>query len=75
MAGSRVELGVRRGKAAFFSGCKAHPAIAPAGSNQSRHGGKEMAEASGVEGQSNLTEKRSWGSDHSELCRVLRMSP
>ncbi len=44
-------LGVRRGKAAFFSGCKSHPAtIAPAGSNRSRHGGDEMAEASGVEG-------------------------
>ncbi len=40
------ELGVRRGKAAFFSGCKSHPAtIAPAGSNRSSHGGNEMAEA------------------------------
>ena len=38
-------LGVRRGKAAFFSGCKSHSAIAPAGSNQSSHGGDEMAEA------------------------------
>ncbi len=44
------ELGVRRGKAAFFSGCKSHPAIAPAGSNRSSHGGDEVAEASGVEG-------------------------
>ncbi len=44
-------LGVRRGKAAFFSGCKSHPAtIAPAGSNRSSHGGNEVAEASGVEG-------------------------
>ncbi len=44
-------LGVRRAKAAFFSGCKSHPAtIAPAGSNPSSHGGDEMAEASGVEG-------------------------
>ncbi len=44
-------LGVRRAKAAFFSGCKSHPAtIAPAGSNRSSHGGNEMAEASGVEG-------------------------
>ena len=42
--------GVRRGKAALFSGCKSHPAIAPAGSNRSSHGGDEMAEASGVEG-------------------------
>ncbi len=40
-------LGVRRGKAAFFSGCKSHPAIAPAGSNWSSHGGNEMAEAFG----------------------------
>ena len=40
-------VGVRRGKAAFFSGCKSHPAIAPAGSNRSSHGGDEMAEALG----------------------------
>ncbi len=41
-------LGVRRGKAAFFSGYKSHPAtIAPAGSNRSGHGGDEMAEAFG----------------------------
>jgi len=38
------ELGVRRGKAAFFSGRKSHPAIALAGSNRSSHGGDEMAE-------------------------------
>ncbi len=44
------ELGVRRAKAAFFSGCKSHPAIAPAGSNRSSHGGDEMAETSGIEG-------------------------
>ncbi len=43
--------GVRRGKAAFFSGCKPQPAaIALAGSNRSSHGGNEVAEASGVEG-------------------------
>ncbi len=41
-------VGVRRGKAAFFSGCKSHPAIAPAGSNRSGHGGDEMAEALGI---------------------------
>ena len=42
-------LGVRRDKAAFFSGCKSHPAtIAPAGSNRSSHGGDEMAEAFGI---------------------------
>ena len=41
-------LGVRRGKAALSSGCKSHPAIAPAGSNRSSHGGDEMAEAFGI---------------------------
>jgi antitoxin (DNA-binding transcriptional repressor) of toxin-antitoxin stability system len=39
--------GVRRAKAALSSGCKAHPATAPAGSNRSSHGGNEMAEAFG----------------------------
>jgi hypothetical protein len=39
--------GVRRAKAAFSSGCKSHPAIAPAGSNRSSHGGNEVAEAFG----------------------------
>jgi hypothetical protein len=44
-------MGVRRDKAAFFSGCKSHPAtIAAAGSNRSNHGENEVAEASGVEG-------------------------
>ena len=38
-------VGVRREKAALSSGCKAHPAAAPAGSNRSSHGGNEMAEA------------------------------
>ncbi len=42
------ELGVRRGKAAFFSGRKSHPAIAPAGSNRSSHEGNEVAEAFGL---------------------------
>jgi hypothetical protein len=41
------EMGVRRGKAALSSGCKSHPANAPAGSNRSSHGGNEMAEAFG----------------------------
>ena len=41
-------LGVRRAKAAFFSGSKSHPAIAPAGSKRSSHGGDEMAEAFGI---------------------------
>src|SRR6202011_231345 len=36
---------VRRAKAALSSGCKPHPAIAPAGSNRSSHGGNEVAEA------------------------------
>jgi hypothetical protein len=37
--------GVRRDKAALSSGCKPHPAAAPAGSNRSSHGGNEVAEA------------------------------
>src|SRR6266704_952316 len=32
-------------RAALSSGCKSHPAIAPAGSNRSSHGGNEVAEA------------------------------
>src|SRR6266516_4594827 len=40
-------LGVRRAKAALSSGCKSHPATAPAGSNRSSHGGNEVAEAFG----------------------------
>jgi D-threo-aldose 1-dehydrogenase len=32
-------------KAALSSGCKSHPATAPAGSNRSSHGGNEVAEA------------------------------
>ena len=40
-------FGVRREKAALSSGCKAHPATAPAGSNRSSHGGNEVAEAFG----------------------------
>jgi hypothetical protein len=42
-----MAVGVRRGKAALSSGCKSHPATAPAGSNRSSHGGNEVAEASG----------------------------
>ena len=42
------ELGVRREKAALSSGCKSHPATAPAGSNRSSHGGNEVAEAFGM---------------------------
>jgi hypothetical protein len=40
-------LPVRRVKAALSSGCKSHPAIAPAGSNRSSYGGNEVAEAFG----------------------------
>jgi len=37
---------VRRGKAAFLSGCKYHPAtFAPSGSNRGSHGGNEVSEA------------------------------
>src|SRR5271157_5377579 len=39
---------VRREKAALSSGCKPHPANAPAGSNRSSHGGDAMAEAFGI---------------------------
>jgi hypothetical protein len=39
--------GVRRDKAALSSGCKPHPATAPAGSSRSSHGGNEVAEAFG----------------------------
>ena len=39
--------GVRRDKAALSSGCKSHPANAPAGSNRSSYGGDEIAEAFG----------------------------
>src|SRR6266481_5149015 len=40
--------GVRRDKAALSSGCKAHPATAPAGSSRSSQGGNELAEAFGM---------------------------
>ena len=39
--------GVRRDKAALSSGCKSHPATAPAGSDRSSHRGNEMVEAFG----------------------------
>jgi hypothetical protein len=42
--GVTSEIGVRRAKAALSSGCKPHPATAPAGSNRSSHGGNEVAE-------------------------------
>src|SRR5499426_3884589 len=41
-------VGVRREKAALSSGCKTHPATAPAGSNRSSYGGDEIAEAFGM---------------------------
>ena len=41
-------MGVRRDKAALSSGCKSHPANAPAGSNRSSYGGNEIAEAFGM---------------------------
>src|ERR1700737_3230294 len=42
-----TSMGVRRDKAALSSGCKPHPATAPAGSNRSSYGGNEVAEAFG----------------------------
>src|SRR5882757_6961442 len=38
--------GVRRGKAALSSGCKSHPATAPAGSSRSSQGGNELVKPS-----------------------------
>src|ERR1700722_11169600 len=46
---------VRREKGALSSGCKPHPANAPAGSNRSSHGGDEMAEAFGLGGHVYVT--------------------
>jgi hypothetical protein len=46
-AGWKTASGVRRDKAALSSGCKSHPATAPAGSNRSSYGGNEVAEAFG----------------------------
>ncbi len=40
--------GVRRDKAALSSGCKSHPANAPAESSRSSYGGDEIAEAFGM---------------------------
>src|SRR6516164_7366130 len=45
--GAMSELGVRRDKAVLSSGCKSHPANAPAGSSRSGYGGDEIAEAFG----------------------------
>src|SRR5260370_41279298 len=42
---------VRREKAALSSGCKPHPATAPAGSNRSSPGGDEVAGALSGAGQ------------------------
>ena len=44
----KSEMGVRRDKAALSSGCKSHPANAPAGSSRSSYGGDEIAEAFGM---------------------------
>jgi hypothetical protein len=48
-------MGVRREKAALSSGCKPHPATAPAGSNRSSHEGNEMDEAFGAAGHDLVT--------------------
>src|SRR6266567_1003916 len=45
---SMTASGVRREKAALSSGCKSHPATAPAGRNRSSYGGNEVAEAFGM---------------------------
>ena len=44
-ASSMSVAGVRREKAALSSGCKSHPATAPAGSNRSSYGGNESGQA------------------------------
>ena len=43
-----VRFRLRRDKAALSSGCKSHPATAPAGSDRSSYGGDEIAEAFGM---------------------------
>jgi hypothetical protein len=43
-------LRVRREKAALSSGCKSHPANAPAGSNRSSHGGTAVTPHGGIRG-------------------------
>src|SRR5215472_1099110 len=48
ISGQMTAMGVRREKAALSSGCKTHPATAPAGSNRSSYGGDEIAEAVGM---------------------------
>ena len=48
MIASMTAWGVRRDKAALSSGCKSHPANAPAGSSRSSYGGDEIAEAFGM---------------------------
>jgi len=50
---------VRREKAAFSSGCKSHPASAPAGSNRSNDGGNEIVEASGDKPVTNYGDRAS----------------
>ena len=50
---------VRREKAALSSGCKSHPANAPAGSNRSSHRGNEMAEGTSVQDR-RRTLRRTW---------------
>ena len=46
-------MGVRRAKAALFSGCKSHPATAPAGSNRDGDGKMALA-GSGAADQNNV---------------------
>src|ERR1700730_8923754 len=62
-------IGVRRGKAALSSGCKAHPATAPAGSHLSSDGGNEttiigtvtlLVTASGVFGEMQTSLNAIW---------------
>ena len=59
-------LCVRSEKAALSSGCKSHPANAPAGSNRSSDRGDEMAEAFGLAGHAAGDERECAGRNASE---------
>jgi hypothetical protein len=58
-------MGVRCDKAALSSGCRTHPATAPAGSNRSSYGGDEIAEAFGMR-VTNWWQRECAGRDASE---------
>jgi hypothetical protein len=61
--------GVRRDKAALSSGCKPHPATAPAG-NRSSHGGNEVAEALSVQAATRVNAEQA---SKRTMCRPTRL--